>query len=369
MLAPPLHRNARRCRGAAQAARLRARRSRGRARPSRRVASAIGRAISSSALAQPILGIDRCRRARRALGSLRPARRSRDRDRTRRLPRRIEVAPLEQLRTPRRARSAADLRGRSPRAGAAAGAGLRPARRAPARTSARTRFRTARRRRLRARPRTPDRRAPRPAARAADRRRTNGSCRCAPLRAPPARREMPRALVGGCVRIAARALDLLAQPELQLAGGLLGERHRDDPAKLARARRDHRDDAVDQLGGLAGAGRRLDDQRGIEVVADAIAHALVGRRISRGIPLSVRALRSSLTRSQPRNVRREARRRFDAHRAAPRTDRRPAEVAPSAFARPARRAGSPPRARRRRWRRIRSAAARAVSSISTMRSS
>ena len=65
----------------------------------------------------------------------------------------------------------------------------------------------------------------------------------------------------------ARALELFAQPQLQLAGGLLAERHRDDLADRGALVLDQRDDAADQLGGLAGAGRGLDDQRLVELAA------------------------------------------------------------------------------------------------------
>ena len=74
------------------------------------------------------------------------------------------------------------------------------------------------------------------------------------------------------------ALDFLAQSKLQLARRLLSERDGDDRFQSRASRRDHRDDAVDQLGGLSGAGRRLDDQRSIKVLPDTLAHALVGRR-------------------------------------------------------------------------------------------
>ena len=78
----------------------------------------------------------------------------------------------------------------------------------------------------------------------------------------------------GVAALAARAgpLEFLAQPQLQLAGRLLAEGHGDDLDRSSRAPgRDQRDDPLDQLGGLAGAGRRLDDQRGVEVVGDAPA--------------------------------------------------------------------------------------------------
>ena len=82
----------------------------------------------------------------------------------------------------------------------------------------------------------------------------------------------------------ARALDFGAQPQLQLAGGLLGEGHGDDSVELGAPARERRDDPADQRGGLAGAGGGLDEERGVEVVADAVAHALVGN--SRGAPLA-----------------------------------------------------------------------------------
>ena len=93
---------------------------------------------------------------------------------------------------------------------------------------------------------------------------------------------------GGARGVAARAFDLGAQPELELAGGLLGEGHRDDSAELGAPARQHRDDPVDQRGGLAGAGRGLDDERGVEVVADAIAHALIGDLRARSLCRAVR---------------------------------------------------------------------------------
>ncbi len=91
----------------------------------------------------------------------------------------------------------------------------------------------------------------------------------------------PLAFAGGARGVAARALDLGAQPQLELAGGLLGERHRHDSAKLGAPARQRRDDPVDQCGGFAGAGRGLDDERGVEVVADTIAHALIGDLLRR----------------------------------------------------------------------------------------
>ena len=74
----------------------------------------------------------------------------------------------------------------------------------------------------------------------------------------------------------ARAFDFGAQPQLQLARRFLGERHRDDPRQLAAPRPDHRYDSIHQRGGLAGARCRLDHERDVEIVANPIAHRLVG---------------------------------------------------------------------------------------------
>ena len=57
-------------------------------------------------------------------------------------------------------------------------------------------------------------------------------------------------------RGAARAIEPLAQPQLQLAGGLLGERHRDDLSDRRPAFGEDRDDPPDQLGRLARCRRR-----------------------------------------------------------------------------------------------------------------
>ena len=84
-----------------------------------------------------------------------------------------------------------------------------------------------------------------------------------------------------------RTFDFSAQPELQFAGRLLGERHRDDSRQLPASRPDHRHDSIHQRRGLAGARRRLDYERDIEIVANPIAHRLVGNdRGSHGIARS-----------------------------------------------------------------------------------
>jgi hypothetical protein len=71
-------------------------------------------------------------------------------------------------------------------------------------------------------------------------------------------------------------LDLLPEPELQLAGGLLGEGDGDDAVEGSAAGADEGEDAADEDGGLAGAGAGFEQQRGVEVAEDAGAGGLVG---------------------------------------------------------------------------------------------
>src|SRR6185503_13572534 len=54
--------------------------------------------------------------------------------------------------------------------------------------------------------------------------------------------------------------------KLQLARGLLGKRHADDFGNAGPAGLDDADDSIDELGCLAGASRRLDDERCIEIL-------------------------------------------------------------------------------------------------------
>ena len=103
-----------------------------------------------------------------------------------------------------------------------------------------------------------------------------------------ARARSRRRAAGDVRRRCTRVLDLLREPELELAGGGLGEGHRDDAGQLGATAHDRRDDAVDQRRRLPGAGRRLDDQRGVEVGRDAIARRLIGERRHRS-PRSVRS--------------------------------------------------------------------------------
>ncbi len=85
-----------------------------------------------------------------------------------------------------------------------------------------------------------------------------------------------RARIAQKFGVMARTFNFAAQPQLQLAGRFLGERHRDDPRQLAAPRPDHRHDSIHQRRGLAGAGGGLDYERDAEVVANPIAHRLVG---------------------------------------------------------------------------------------------
>ncbi len=87
----------------------------------------------------------------------------------------------------------------------------------------------------------------------------------------------------GAVALRARVLDLLSQAELQFARGLLGEGHRDDLADARPALGECVDHARHQFGRLAGASRRLDDERRVEVVPNAGAVRVVDeRRTSHG---------------------------------------------------------------------------------------
>ncbi len=83
------------------------------------------------------------------------------------------------------------------------------------------------------------------------------------------RERILEAIAGLAVALRACVLDLLAQPELQLARRLLRERDGDDlaDARAPLGQRVHH--ARHQLGGLAGARRGLDDECGVEVRPDA----------------------------------------------------------------------------------------------------
>ena len=82
----------------------------------------------------------------------------------------------------------------------------------------------------------------------------------------PAKRVVqPLAFFRSGSRRAARFFELFAKPELQLAGGLLGERDGNDFGHLCAAGFDHPDDAVDELGGFACACGGFDDQRVVQM--------------------------------------------------------------------------------------------------------
>ena len=78
-----------------------------------------------------------------------------------------------------------------------------------------------------------------------------------------------------------RMLDLLAQAQLQFARGLLGEGDRDNLVDGCPPFRERVDHAGDEFGRLAGACRRLDDERRVEVVPDPVAVPVVHQWLKR----------------------------------------------------------------------------------------
>jgi hypothetical protein len=72
-----------------------------------------------------------------------------------------------------------------------------------------------------------------------------------------------------------RAVQLLAKTKLQLAGGFIGERNSDNTTDGGEAVSQHRDNARDQLGGFAGAGRGFDQQAFSQGVSNALAGGAV----------------------------------------------------------------------------------------------
>ena len=75
----------------------------------------------------------------------------------------------------------------------------------------------------------------------------------------------------GCRVGGARSLELFAEAQLQFAGSLLAEGDGDDLADGGALVADQRDDPAHELGGLAGAGGRFDDQRLVELARDQLA--------------------------------------------------------------------------------------------------
>ncbi len=95
------------------------------------------------------------------------------------------------------------------------------------------------------------------------------------------RRGEALALLGRAFR--ARRLQLAAQAQLHLARRQVGEGDGQDAVEPGAPRAHQLDDARHQLGGLARPGRRLDDESGVQVAADALA----GRLVLHGIPRSL----------------------------------------------------------------------------------
>ncbi len=80
---------------------------------------------------------------------------------------------------------------------------------------------------------------------------------------------------GGSFGRDARAVELLAQPKLQFAGGFVGERNRNDMADGGEAAGQHGDNAGNQFGGFARAGGSFDEQAFGERSTDAISGGAV----------------------------------------------------------------------------------------------
>jgi len=135
-----------------------------------------------------------------------------------------------------------------------------------------------------------------------------GRCRRWALGAPSARELLARSLEAG------------AETQLELAGGLLGERHRDDAIDRRVALGEDVDDPLNELGRLPGTRRRFDDQRLVEGVANPFAGFAVEEAAEIGITLH------SSPRIPPRS--RSARRRRPSLRlVAPAASHKPATAA------------------------------------------
>ena len=76
-------------------------------------------------------------------------------------------------------------------------------------------------------------------------------------------------------------VEALAEPELQLAGGLFREGHRHDFADVGAPLGEDRNDPAHELGRLSGPRGGLDDQRFVEGGGDQVAGAGVGQREER----------------------------------------------------------------------------------------
>jgi hypothetical protein len=87
---------------------------------------------------------------------------------------------------------------------------------------------------------------------------------------------------GGVARRSSSDLETLAKAQLQLAGRLLGEGHRDNLAHFGTARLDDAHDALDERGGLARPRRRFDDERFVDRIGNQRAGFVVGHLRTHG---------------------------------------------------------------------------------------
>ena len=87
----------------------------------------------------------------------------------------------------------------------------------------------------------------------------------------------PLALLGGEPRVEGGPLEAVPDAVAQLAGGRFGERDGGELAHPDTAARDQRDDPVDERGGLARTGARLDEQRRVVEIADLVARRRIDR--------------------------------------------------------------------------------------------
>ena len=98
---------------------------------------------------------------------------------------------------------------------------------------------------------------------------------------------------GGIARRAALLVQPLPQAKLQLARGLLGERHGNDLVHARAPGREHQENPVHELGCLARTRRRLDHERFIERFGNEPAVRLVQVSSDRVHGLPLRACRSA----------------------------------------------------------------------------
>jgi hypothetical protein len=85
----------------------------------------------------------------------------------------------------------------------------------------------------------------------------------------------PGTLAFGERRVACRAFKTLSNAIPQFSCGALRERNRRDGSEFSSACRDDPDDTLDQLVRLSGPGPGLDEERAVEVIADALPSCLI----------------------------------------------------------------------------------------------